>query len=86
MRTIYRIYRSAPNEPNTTYFTCRCGARAESIDVTEFGAMYPTQVPGPLIEECTCPRCITCGEPLDEHSRCDNVDCPLFNTLILIPD
>ena len=80
-----RVY-SPPNTLTRWESTCACGARAGTVNVDEFGRPEPLHIAGLLIDACTCPRCITCTWVLDAHGRCDNLDCPLLGTLILIPD
>lgn len=83
---ISRLVYSPPNRAQWSEWRCGCGALAEAVDIFTLSEWEPVQVPGALIEACRCPRCITCGWVLDDDGRCDNLDCPLCGTLILVPD
>ncbi len=83
---ITQLVESQPNCPTRSTWTCACGVQADSIDITGISDLYPKTMPGRLLEECRCPKCITCGWALDRDNRCDNLDCPLVGTLILLPD
>jgi len=78
--------RTGPITQTNHQWSCACGAPADSIDNTSYGDVEPVTLPGPLLQPCTCPRCISCGWALDHNSRCDNLDCPLLGTHIVLPD
>jgi hypothetical protein len=67
-------------------WACRCGARYNVVEVWELGNPDPSYIPTERLEECQCPKCITCGWVIDEEGRCDNLDCALLGVLILLPD
>lgn len=71
---------------NTPVTHCACGVEQALVEVIRVGNFFPSYVPGPLLEPCCCPRCITCGYVLDEDGCCDHIGCPIYGTFIPIPD
>lgn len=65
---------------------CACGAAIQPIETYELSRCFPVLVPGPYLEPCRCPRCITCGKVLDSAHRCQTLFCPLEGATIFEPD
>ena len=84
---IHALTRQGNNQPVSVNLSCDCGAEIKHVvEVTELGQPWSYHGPTGPVAGCTCPSCITCGWVLDDEGRCDNLDCPLVGTLILIPD